>query len=71
MNYLEQKDLEVGQLVWYVVYEGDWKPPSRTLMKVLATEPKLSVQNVCTGEVVEPFPIYTYFEAAHQQYVED
>jgi len=69
MNRIEFKDLVVGQLVWYTVYEGDSKPPSQTLMVVKTTEPELTVQNVHTGEVIEPFPIYAYFEPVHVLYV--
>ena len=71
MNRVEFKDLVPGQLYWYVVYEGESKPPSQTLMKALTSAPELTVQNVLTGEIVEPFPIYAYFESVHPQYVEN
>lgn len=69
MNRIEFKDLVVGQLVWYVVYEGESKPPSQTLMVVVTAAPELTVQNIRTGEVIEPFPIYAYFEPVHAQYL--
>lgn len=71
MNRIEFKDLVVGQLVWYVEYQGDSKPPTQTLMKVLTTAPELTVQNVLTDEIIEPFPVYAYFEAIHPQYIEN
>jgi hypothetical protein len=71
MNRVEYKDLVPDQLYWYVVYEGESKPPSQTLMKVLTAAPELTVQNVLTNEIVEPFPIYAYFETVHPQYVEN
>jgi hypothetical protein len=71
MNRIEPKTLEVGQLAWYVEYQGDSKPPSQTLVKMLVAEPKLTVQNVLTGETFEPYPMYTYFEPVHPQYIEN
>jgi hypothetical protein len=70
MNRIEPKDLVVGQLALYVEYMGDSKPPECTLVKVLTVEPALTAKKVLSGETFEPFPIYTYFESVHPQYVE-
>jgi hypothetical protein len=71
VNRIDPRALVVGQLAWYVEYEGESKPPSSTLVKVLTLGPSLTVQKVLSGETFEPFPIYTYFEPVHPQYVEN
>lgn len=70
MSRIEPKDLVVGQLALYIEYQGDSKPSESTLVKVLITEPELTVRKVLSGEAFEPFPVYTYFESVHPQYVE-
>lgn len=70
MNRIESKDLKVGDLAWYVQYQGESKPPSTTLVNVLTDRGSL-VQNVLTAETFEPFLMYTYFESVHPKHVEN
>lgn len=70
MNRVEFKDLVPSELYWYVEYQGESKPETRTLMKALTAAPELTVQNVLTSEIIEPFPVYVYFESVHPRYVE-
>jgi len=70
MNKVERKDLVVGTLYWYVVYQGDSFAPSMTLVQPLEVNPTYRLHDVYENKVIQVLPVYSHFEAVHPDWLE-
>lgn len=70
MNKVERKDLVLGALYWYVVYQGESPAEWRTLVQVLELTPNCHLWNVYEDVVFESSGSYVHFESLHPRWLE-